>query len=158
MKFSALKSFRPGKTWVVLGAAIGIGLLAALGASTYLSGRVADLEAKARGRNIAIVVAKGDLVKGTKLSGANVAVRNIPAEFAHSAAVMPEQFERVEGQALAFNVKAGEMILWGLLEGKKVPTFSARIETGRRASELRKPESALHLAFVGKFSGPSEDE
>jgi hypothetical protein len=32
------------------------------------------------------------------------------------------------------------------------------IETGRRASELRKPESALHLAFVGKFSGPSEDE
>lgn len=133
MKFSALKSFRPGKTWVVLGAAIGIGLLAALGASTYLSGRVADLEAKARGRNIAIVVAKGDLVKGTKLSGANVAVRNIPAEFAHSAAVMPEQFERVEGQALAFNVKAGEMILWGLLEGKKVPTFSARIETGRRA-------------------------
>ena len=31
------------------------------------------------------------------------------------------------------------------------------IETGRRASELRKPESALHLAFVTKFSGPSED-
>lgn len=32
------------------------------------------------------------------------------------------------------------------------------IETGRRAKELRKPESALHLAFVTTFSGPAYDE
>ena len=32
------------------------------------------------------------------------------------------------------------------------------IETGRRASEVRKPGSELHLAFVTTFSGPSDDE
>lgn len=133
MKFSDIKAFRPNKTTLVLAAAIGIGLVAALGARSYLSGRVAELEAKARGRNVAVVVAKSDLSKGARLSSSTVAVRNIPLEFAHSSAVSPEQFERVDGQPLAYNVKAGEMILWGLMEGKKVPTFSARVEAGRRA-------------------------
>ena len=32
-----------------------------------------------------------------------------------------------------FHVKAGEMILWGLVESKKPPTFSARVEAGHRA-------------------------
>lgn len=133
MKFPKIKSLKPNKTWLVLGAALGIGLLAALGARSYLSGRVADLEAKARGKNVSIVVAKGDLPKGTKLSSENVAVRPIPTEFAHSTAITPEQFDRIEGQPLAFNVKAGEMIMWSLMQGKKVPTFSARVEAGRRA-------------------------
>ncbi len=133
MKFSAIKSFRPSKTWIVLGAAVGIGLLAALGARSYLTGRVADLELKARGKNVSVVVAKTDLVKGAKLSTANLAVRPIPSEYAHSGAVSPDQFDRVDGQPLAFNAKAGEMILWSMLEGKKAPTFSARIEPGRRA-------------------------
>jgi pilus assembly protein CpaB len=133
MKFPDIKALRPNKTTLVLAAAIGIGLVAALGAKSYLSGRVADLEAKARGRSVAVVVAKTDLVKGSRISSDTVAVRKIPFEFSHSSAVMPDQFDRVEGQALAFNVKAGELVLWGLLEGQKVPTFSARVEAGRRA-------------------------
>lgn len=133
MNLAKLKSFRPNKTWIVLGVAITIGLVAALGASTYLKNRVADLEAQARGKNVNIVVAKVDLPKGSKLSANTVAIRPIPSEFAHSAAILPDQFDRVEGQALAYSVKAGEMILWGLIEGKKVPTFSARVESGRRA-------------------------
>ena len=133
MKFAKLKSFRPNKTWLVLGVAVTIGLVAALGARSYLKNRVADLEAQARGKNVNVVVAKADLPKGTKLSANTLAVRPIPGEFAHSAAVLPDQFDRVEGQALAYSVKAGEMILWGLLEGKRVPTFSARVEAGRRA-------------------------
>jgi pilus assembly protein CpaB len=133
MKFSDIKAFRPNKTTLILATAIGIGLVAALGARSYLSGRMAELEAKERGRNVAVVVAKGDLAKGARLSSSTVAVRNIPLQFAHSSAVSPEQFERVDGRPLAYNVKAGEMILWGLMEGKKVPTFSARVEAGRRA-------------------------
>ena len=133
MKFPTSKFFKPNKTWIVLGVAVGIGLLAALGARSYLANRVADLEARARGKNVNIVVAKGDIAKGSRLSSSNVAVRPIPSEFSHSGAVLPDQFDRVDGQPLAFNVKAGEMILWSLLEGKKVPTFSARVEAGRRA-------------------------
>lgn len=116
-----------------MGIAIVIGGLAALAARSYLSSRVADLEGRARGKNISLVVAKIDLVKGSKLSTENVAVRPIPEEYAHSTAVLPDQFERIEGQPLASNVKAGEMILWGLVESKKPPTFSARVETGHRA-------------------------
>jgi pilus assembly protein CpaB len=133
MNLAKLKSFRPNKTWIVLGVAVTIGLVAALGARSYLNSRVADLEAQARGKNVNIVVAKVDLPKGSKLSSDTVAIRPVPSEFAHSAAILPDQFDRAEGQALAYSVKAGEMILWGLMEGKKVPTFSARVEPGRRA-------------------------
>ena len=133
MNFSKLKSIRFNKTWIVLGAALAIGLLAALGAQRYLSGRVADLESKARGKNVNIVVAKADLPKGTKLSSDNVAIRPVPGEYAHSNSVLPDQFDRIEGQAISGPVKSGEAILWGIMEGKKVPTFSARVEAGRRA-------------------------
>lgn len=133
MKLQRLSGFRPGKTWLVFAVAIGIGLLAALAARNYLSGRVADLEARARGQNVNVVVAKSDLPKGAPLTTSTVAVRPVPADFAHSSAVLPDQFDRIEGQALAYNVKAGEMIMWNLIEPKRPPTFSARVENGRRA-------------------------
>jgi pilus assembly protein CpaB len=134
MKLStAAKSFKPNKTWVVLGVALGIGLLAALAASNYLSNRMAAIDAKSRGETVDIVVAKADLPKGTKLTSETMAVRKVPRDYAHSAAVTPNQFDRVDNQILAYPVKAGEMIIWGLIEGKKVPTFSARVENGRRA-------------------------
>lgn len=124
---------RPGKSWIVLGVALGIGTVAALATRSFLTHQVEAIEARANGRKVAVVVAKGDLPKGTLLSAATLAVREIPADYAHSAAVAPENFERIDGQTLAFPVKSGEMILWGLLEAQKAPTFSARIEEGRRA-------------------------
>ncbi len=133
MKLSFPRNFKPGKTWIVLGVALGIGLLAALTARSYLSDQMAAIEARGRGRTVNVVVAKRDLAKGAILSGDNVAVRSVPQDFAHSVAVVPDQFDRVDGQVMAYPVKSGEMIMWGLLEGKKVPTFSARVEAGRRA-------------------------
>jgi pilus assembly protein CpaB len=134
MKFPIrFRAVKPSKTWIVLGASIGIGLLAALGARSYLSNRMAEIDARARGRNVNVIVAKSDLPKGTRLSADTVAVRSIPLEYAHSSALVPEQFDRVEGQPLAFNVKAGEEIVWSLLEPRKPPTFSTRVEAGRRA-------------------------
>lgn len=133
MKLKALRNFRPGKTWVVLGIALAIGVLAALAARSYLTGEIQAIEARAKGKTAMVVVAKRDLGKGIKLSPENVAVREVPAEYAHSVAVSPDQFERISGQALAFSVKGGEMILWGLIEPQKLPTFSARVEAGHRA-------------------------
>lgn len=134
MKFPfRLSGLKPGKTWIVLGTSVGIGLLAALGARSYLTSRVADLEARARGRNVNVIVASGDFGKGTKISTETVAVRSVPQEFVHSSAVSPDQFDRIEGQALAFGVKSGEAILWSLLEPKRPTTFSTRVEAGRRA-------------------------
>jgi pilus assembly protein CpaB len=134
MKFpSRLRGFKPGKTWIVLGTSIGIGLLAALGARSYLTTRVAELEAKARGRNVNVIVASTELRQGMKISTENVAVRSMPHEFVHTSAVGPDQFERIDGQVLAFGVKGGEPVLWSMLEPKKPPTFSTRVEAGRRA-------------------------
>lgn len=133
MKLNPLRHFKPNKTWIMLGVALGIGLLTAVVAYTYLSNQMQAIEARARGATVPIVVAKVDLPKGARLSPQNVAVREIPRDFAHSGAVQPAQFDRLDGQVLAYPVKGGEMILWSLTEGKKIPTFSARIESGRRA-------------------------
>lgn len=129
----ALSAFATNKTWLVLGIALAIGLLAALAARSYLFSQLADIEARGKGRMVDVVVAKTDLAKGDRLSADNLAVRPIPADYAHSLALKPEQFERVEGRVLAYQVKGGEAILWGLLEGSKVPTFSARVAAGHRA-------------------------
>ncbi|WP_229424954.1 MULTISPECIES: Flp pilus assembly protein CpaB [unclassified Massilia] len=113
--------------------ALVIGGGAALAARSYLNRQMASIEAKAKGSTVTAIVAKGDIPKGTRLSAENMALRPIPVEFAHSVAVTPDDFERIDGQVLAYPVKSGEMIMWGLLETQKVPTFSARVETGRRA-------------------------
>ncbi len=130
---AALSALRPNKTWAVLGVALTIGLLAALGARSYLFSQLAEIEARGKGRMVEVVVAKTDLAKGQRLSSDNLAVRPVPADYAHSLALKPEQFERVDGRALAYEAKGGEAILWSMLEGSKVPTFSARVASGRRA-------------------------
>ncbi len=132
-RLKELRHFRPGKTWIILGVALAIGGLAAFAASRYLNTRVEAIEARAKGKTTQVVVAKVDIARGVKLDNTNVAIRNVPNEFSHSVAVTPDDFPRVDGQALAYPVKAGEMILWGLMETQKAPTFSARVEAGRRA-------------------------
>lgn len=132
-RFARLPKPRLGKSWIVLGVALGVGTIAALAARSFLTHQVQAIEARANGRKIALVVAKGDLPKGARLSTETLAVREIPAEYAHSDAIAPDSFERIDGQLLAYPVKSGEMVLWSLLESQKAPTFSARVEEGRRA-------------------------
>lgn len=139
-KFAALRNFRPGKTWIILGVALTIGGLAAYFARSYLTQQMAAIEAQAKGKSVNVVVAKGDLPKGATLSRANVALRPIPLEFAHSVAVLPEEFDRIDGQQLAYPVKGGEMILWGLMETQRMPTFSARVAPGHRAMTVQVDE------------------
>ncbi len=140
MKLSGLRTFKFNKTWIVLGVALAAGLAAALGAKHYLANQMAAIEARAKGKTVAIVVAKRDLAKGTRLSAESLAVRPVPQDFAHSAAVVPEQFDGIDGQVLAYPVKSGEMIFWGLLESRKSAGFSSRVESGRRAMTVQVDE------------------
>jgi pilus assembly protein CpaB len=136
MKFDFLRKLqqlRPNRTWIVFGVAISIGGVAAFAARNYLTDQINEIEARAKGETMAVVVAKADIPKGDKLSAANAAVREIPVEFGHSGAVTPDQFDRIAGQVIDYPVKSGEMILWALMETQKVPTFSARVEPGHRA-------------------------
>ena len=128
-----IRRLRPNRTWALLLVALTIGGLAAMSARSYLTRQMEAIEATAKGKTITVIVAKQDIPKGEVLSAANMALRPIPAEFAHSVALSPEDFERVDGQRLAYPVKSGEMILWGLMETARVPTFSANVAAGRRA-------------------------
>ena len=121
------------KTWIILGVAVLFGALAAWGARSYLSSEIAAVEARSTGAQVAVVVAKVQLQKGDVLSPDTVAIRNVPVDLAHSGALLPSQLDAFDGKVLAFGANSGEMILWSMLEGQKVPTFSARIETGHRA-------------------------
>ena len=112
-----IKQARPTKTWVILGVAIGIGILAALAARSYLATQMDAMQARGKGSLVKIVVAKKELTGGEKISADNLAVRDIPADYAHSAAVTPATFDRVDGLPLAYALRPGEMLLWGLMEG-----------------------------------------
>ena len=128
-----LHHFKFNKTWAVMGVALVIGLIAALAARNYLSSQMAAIESRNQGNKVEVVVAKSEMRAGEALTPGSVAVRAIPVEYSHSAALTPADLDRFEGKVLAVSAKPGEIIVWSMLEGKKVPTFSARIENGRRA-------------------------
>jgi len=121
------------KTWIVLGVALVVGGGAAFMANSYLRAQVEEIESRGKGESVKLVVAKKDMPKGATLGVDSLAVRNVPREWAHSNAVTPEQFDRIDRGALAYPAKRGEPLLWSQLEGDKVPTFSARVAAGRRA-------------------------
>lgn len=125
--------FAINRSWLLLGVALVLGGVSAYGVKRYIEQHVEDIEARSRAkRTVKVVVPKEDLAKGTVLQAAHVAVREVPQEWTHSNAISPEQFERVEGQPLAYPVARGEMLLWSLLEGGRSPSFSARLPTGQR--------------------------
>ena len=130
MKIPTIKITR---ATIVLVVALAVGGIAALTARNYLNGQMAALEAQTRGNHVNVVVAKRELKRGDVLNSESVAVRSVPADFAHSNALQPNEFDRFDGHVLAFSAKAGEMVLWSMLESKKAPTFSARLDAGHRA-------------------------
>jgi pilus assembly protein CpaB len=131
INFQSLRNIN--KTWLSLGVALAIGLLTALGARTFLSRQVEAIEARAKHDTADIVVAKTEIAAGTKLGRENLAIRKVPVDFAQSGAVRPEDFARIDGKAIAYDVKNGEMIMWSQMESQRAPTFSARLVPGQRA-------------------------
>ena len=122
------------KNWIVLVVALTLGGLAAYVASNYLSERMAEIDARATDIDkVQVVVAKISLPAGASITPDTVAVREIPRPWAHSGAITPDQFSRAESLALAYPAAVGEPILWAQLEGRRAPTFSARLQSGQRA-------------------------
>jgi pilus assembly protein CpaB len=128
-----LPKFRLGKNWIVLGAALAVGGVAAFSVQRYIRGQMLEIEARDRKEMVKVVVAKDNLPKGGKLSANTMAVREVPREWLHSNAITPAQFERAEGGVLAHPASKGEPVLWAQLEAPKPPSFSTRLAAGRRA-------------------------
>jgi pilus assembly protein CpaB len=133
MKLPSLSLQAVPRSWLVMGAALFVGLLAALAARHFLSEQIQSINKRDKGREVEQVVAKVALSKGSPITGETVAVRLVPEEYAHETALTPVDFERFSGSLLAFPVRAGETIVQGMLEAQRAPTFSARVAQGRRA-------------------------
>jgi len=133
MKLSIPFFARPGKTAIVLGVALLAGVIAALAANRFLTGRIEAIEARSRGATTDVVVARRQMSKGQALSADNVALRAVPKDYAHSNALTQENFAKAAGRVLAYDVQPGEMLLASLLQTARPPTFSARVDNGRRA-------------------------
>lgn len=131
INFRSLRNIK--KTWVALGVALSIGLLTALAARSFLSHQIEAIAESNRRETVDIVVAKTEVAAGAKLSKENLALRKIPVDFAQSGAVRPEDFSRIDGKAIAYNLRSGEMIMWSQMETQRAPTFSARLAPGQRA-------------------------
>lgn len=164
MKIKLPSFSKVSKTWGILGAALAIGLLAAVATRSFLSTQVEQIEARNRHQTVDIVVAKTDLAQDSVLSNQNVAVRKIPVEYAHSGAVQPADFERIAGRPIAYKVNKGEMIMWSQMAGLRAPTFSARLAVGQRAmtvavdeinsiSGMLEPGDLIDLVFSGEQNG-----
>jgi pilus assembly protein CpaB len=126
--------FAINRSMLLLAAALSLGGLSAFGVKRYIEGQVADIEARGKSnKTVKVVVPKEDLAKGSPINEQTVAVREVPAEWAHSNAVTPDQFDRVENVKLAHPAARGETIVWSMLEGQRAPSFSARLAAGRRA-------------------------
>jgi pilus assembly protein CpaB len=97
MKFQ-FKKININKSTVLLGIAILVGLLAALAAKSYLSNRMNAIEAQSKSNLVNVVVAKAKLQKGDVISSETVAVRGVPSDYAHSNALMPNQFDTFDGR------------------------------------------------------------
>ncbi|MEX0951968.1 MAG: Flp pilus assembly protein CpaB [Gammaproteobacteria bacterium] len=127
------------RTWLLLLGAIGFGVAAAILSVFYLKSREAALRAQMdvqEQRMAAVVVANRDLPKGTQLTPGIAAVREVPVEFVHGDAIVPDGFANFEGKVLVQPVQQGKPILSSFIDDEFPMDFSDTIEVGRRAMTI----------------------
>ncbi len=117
---------------LVIGVALGAGLLAAWGARQHLVSVTRSLEAQSRVPTREALVAAGDLSAGTRLGVEQLAVREVPVPWLSAEALLPSDFPAVEHATLQHPLRAGEALLWAHVVAPP-ERFSAQLTTGRRA-------------------------
>lgn len=123
------------KNTLLLGGAVGLGVLCFLGAQYYLRSSLSDAQAKLAGsyKTRQVIVAKLDIPAGGVLSGENLATRTIPERYLASTTLGPEAVDTVDGQKIVVSVKAGDPIDRGALERADRVPLSTTVAKGERA-------------------------
>src|SRR3974390_2689693 len=113
MKMPNLSNLPLSRNWLTLAGAVLLG-----GAALFLSNKLLhdykakiDAQARAAHQMIKVVVAKRDLPKGAPGVMDIFALREMPAEYVHAAALRPNQFDQYVGQRLAVALRRGEALL-----------------------------------------------
>jgi len=130
-----ISRFHINRNMLMLGIALALGGLAMYLSNKVLHDRYASIEEEARrGRTmVQVVVAKRDLARGETLTGDVLAVREVPADYVHSTAVLPDGYAAVENQRLVSPLKRGETLLESHTEGLGAQIFSGTLKVGSRA-------------------------
>ncbi|MFN9707774.1 MAG: Flp pilus assembly protein CpaB [Burkholderiales bacterium] len=123
-------------------AAVLLGLLAAWLMNRAVQQRMDQLDEIARrGQEMVdVVVANRDLDKGDILASGVLAVRQIPRQYAHTAAVSPANFAQIENARLQVPIRRGEALLPAHLDGLGSRVFSNHLQKGMRALTLEVDE------------------
>jgi pilus assembly protein CpaB len=151
------------RSWVIMLGALVFGGIAVFASSRYISTTISKEKARLAPNieQVDVVVAKTDLERGSLVGPDSMAVRKMPREFVPGTAVLPDEFGNVEGAKLGFDMRAGEVLLSGSLEGADTATFATKINRGVRAmtlsvdevnslSGLLQPGDRVDLFFTAK--------
>lgn len=109
-----LPKINVNKTWLMLGAAVALALLAAWLTLKYLNYKTTAIEAEVtakakqgKGESVAVVVPTANLPPGTILDGAVVASREVSSDFVYDDTLRVADFDAFKGQALIKPVTRG---------------------------------------------------
>ncbi len=147
---------------MLLGGAVGLGLLCFFGAQYYLRSYLSSAEKRLAGDYEAreVIVAATEIEPGTVVSADNLAVRKIPARYLSSNTLSPDDLDRVSGQRVVTALKSGDPLYLGVLEGSDRPALSTTVAKGERAltvpvdevssiNGMLVPGDIIDLLFVG---------
>jgi Flp pilus assembly protein CpaB len=143
--------------------ALVLGVVGALLAMLYLNAKEAQLRdaLKPTSEPIGVVVASRDLVKGEVLNSSSLSVRPIPRDFVSNLAVLPGDFDSVEGKVLQVNLARGKPLLNTFIGTEFPLDFSDTIVEKRRAMTIQideinsftgllRPGNKIDLFVLGK--------
>lgn len=152
---------------VLFAAALACGAIAVFAGKGYLAQQLAAERARLTPkppRTIDVIVARRDVDKGDVISPQTMALRSIPAEFASSSAIRPDQFDSFNGMRLANALRGGEQLVATAIVGGENMTFSHRVKPGIRAltiavdeinsiSGMLQPGDRIDLLFSARPPG-----
>ncbi|HHJ14797.1 MAG TPA: Flp pilus assembly protein CpaB [Gammaproteobacteria bacterium] len=130
---------RPGRRsarhFILLGMALLLGAGGVFLAQKFIDAKIDYYRRQAEKTEpmVQVVVPARDMVRGEVVTLKDMLKRDVPTSFAHINAVTPRDFDRAAGQRLSFDIARGKPLLWAHLEGGRAPTFSGKLEEGKRA-------------------------
>lgn len=124
---------------LLMSAALACGGVAIYAGSQYVNEQVqaerARLKTPAQ-QTLEVVVASRPLMPGDIISGENMAIRQVPADYVPGSAVTPERFDSLAGQRLMQPMGPGEILSVHALESADRMMFSSRVKPGIRAMTI----------------------
>src|SRR5690606_24743826 len=128
-----MRIFKLSRDAFLLLAAIAAGLAAAWFARRYIQDHIRALDEQAKVRTVSRIVADYDLPEGLRLERLHLAVMQVPASWAPSGSIAPEEVDGVEGKVVTTAVRKGDILLRANLAPRRHEAFSQKVRTGRRA-------------------------